>query len=92
MKAIEYQIHKIISESTSHKGINTCNDLKKREICNVEGNGFCADCNSPSKWTAGLWVHGMCVFVFRKVYVSDGRGVMVVFMIRGYESTYGQGL
>lgn len=49
MKTIEYQIKQIISESISHKGMNS-NDHEIKEISYVEGNGFCSDCNSPSEY------------------------------------------
>ena len=48
VKAIEDQIKKIISESVSHKRVNSVNDFEKKEIVNMEGNGYCADCNAPS--------------------------------------------
>ena len=50
MKAIEDQIKKIISESVSHKIVNSVTDFEKKEIVNLEGNSFCADCNAPSKY------------------------------------------
>ena len=50
VKTIEEQIKKIISESVSHKRVNSCNDLAKKDVISVEGNQFCADCNAPSKW------------------------------------------
>ncbi len=50
VKAIGEQIKKTISESVSHKKKgNSSNELEKKEILVVEGNNFCADCNSPSK-------------------------------------------
>ncbi len=49
VKAIELQITQAFSESASHKGINIITEEEKREIANVEGNNFCADCNSPSE-------------------------------------------
>ena len=49
MKAIEDQIKKTISESVSHKRVNSCNEVEKKEILNIDGNNFCADCNSPSE-------------------------------------------
>ena len=51
IKAIEDHIKKIISESVSHKRVNSVTDFEKKEIVNLEGNGFCADCNAPSKDT-----------------------------------------
>ena len=48
VKAIEDQIKKIISESVSHKRVNSVNDFEKKEIVNMEGNGYCADCNAQS--------------------------------------------
>ena len=49
VKAINIQIKRTFSEFTSHKGVNSCSDHEKKEIFNIEGNGFCVDCNSPSK-------------------------------------------
>lgn len=62
MKAIEDQIKKIISESVSHKRVNSVTDFEKKEIVNMEGNGFCADCNSPSESMVAC-IYGVCVHV-----------------------------
>ena len=51
VKAIEDHIKKIISESVSHKRVDSVTDFEKKEIVNMMGNGFCADCNAPSKFT-----------------------------------------
>ena len=51
VKAIEDHIKKIISESVSHKRVDSVTDFEKKEIVNMMGNGYCADCNAPSKYT-----------------------------------------
>lgn len=48
VRTIEEHIKVTISESVSHKRVNSCSDLEKKEISSVNGNDFCADCNSPS--------------------------------------------
>ena len=55
MKAIEDHIKKIISESVSHKRVDSVTDCEKKEIVNMMGNGFCADCNAPSKYMGREW-------------------------------------
>jgi Arf-GAP/GTPase/ANK repeat/PH domain-containing protein 1/3 len=52
VKAIEDQIKKIISESVSHKRVDSVvTDFEKKEIINMLGNGFCADCYAPGEHT-----------------------------------------
>lgn len=49
VKAIGDQIKKTISESVSHKRVNSNTKIDKKEILLIDGNNFCTDCNSPSK-------------------------------------------